>query len=282
MAFLDKWIRKLVPSASLLTHNRLFRLAVDAAAAPLDLLVPEFRRLPPNHLRIRVGVGNRMFANQMMYLGRSQHWLYAFASGWCGLDSTIVDLGCGCGRQAHHLRDLFFYGQYFRGRYYGVDIDREALDWCRKNFDADRFTFLESSNASVSYRREPGGAPAYRIPLPDASADYVFSMSLFTHLLEPELDNYLAETARILKPGRMAAHSVFCLDYPPPTLGGRHSFRHAIGHARVESREVPEAAVAYSRAFLVERFLAAGLEAPQVLHGGKATQVVFVTRKPTG
>ena len=53
-------------------------------------------------------------------------------------------------------------------------------------------------------RYNPHGAHAateYRFPYDDARFDFAILTSVLTHLLEDEADHYLAETARVLKPG---------------------------------------------------------------------------------
>jgi len=248
---LEHLARRIVPSTSLLSHNPLFKAVVNFSDLLPRAIWPEFRNLPPNHLRIRIGVGNRFFSNQTFYLGFAESfWLYYMGAGAIALDSTIVDIGCGCGRFAHHLRDFNYQDTHFTGKYIGVDIDPEMLAWCRDHFDAPRFDFLHSTHSSKSYNQS-GGSTVYTIPVASQTVDFVFSQSLFTHLLEPELRNYMEESFRILKPGAHMVMSIFCLDYPPPTFGGRHTFSHKIGNASVESLAVHEAAVAYTEAFVV-------------------------------
>lgn len=250
---LERFARRIVPSTSLLSHNPFFKILVNSSDWLPNLVWPEFRTLPPNHLRIRVGVGNRFFSNQLFYLlvGES-FWLYHMARGAVTPESTIVDIGCGCGRLAHHLRTFHYQDTHFTGKYVGVDIDPEMLQWCRTHFDGPRFEFLQSTHANKSYNRGGGAGLTYTIPVADKSVDFVFSTSLFTHLLEYELRNYLEEAFRIMKPGAQMSMSFFCLDYPPPTYGGRHTFSHTIGNAAVESLKVPEAAVAYTEAYMVK------------------------------
>lgn len=276
----ERVARRLVPSTSLLSHNPLFKLIVNASDIPAKLMWKEFRRLPPNHMRIRIGVGNRFFSNQMNHLVAAEgFWLYWMSAGAVNHQSTIVDIGCGCGRFAHHLRDSNFQGRAFCGRYYGIDVDQEMLEWCRRNFDAERFEFFHSTDASKSYKQDGTGS-TFNLPIPDGSVDLVFSTSLYTHLLEPEMRNYSEEAVRILKPGASMSMSFFCLDYPPPTYGGRHTFSHRIGNAAVESLKVPEAAVAYTEAFMLQVAKEVGFSSAEVIPRPAAGwQSVLVARR---
>jgi SAM-dependent methyltransferase len=269
---LERLARRFVPSTSLLSHNFFFKCLVDSSDLLPKMIWKEFRGLPPNHLRIRVGVANRFFSNQVLYLSIGESfWLHYMSTGAVNLKSTIVDIGCGCGRFAHHLRDFRYLDERFTGQYIGVDIDPEMLHWCREHFDVSHFQFLHSTDASRSYKQAGAGDELYTIPIADRSVDFVFSRSLFTHLLEPELKNYLRESLRILKPGAHMVMSFFCLDYPPPTYGGRHTFSHRMGNASVESLEVPEAAVAFTEEFMVHQTREVGFSNAEVI--GKGAEI---------
>src|SRR5260370_18419416 len=125
---LDRAIRRVIPSASRLTYNPIFKAVVASFDLLPKLVYEELSRIPPNHMRIRVGVGNRIFASQVIFVtGPKDFWMHAFHSGLCRLDSTIVDIGCGCGRYAHPLRDYRFKSERFTGKYVGIDIDEEML-----------------------------------------------------------------------------------------------------------------------------------------------------------
>ena len=220
----DRALRKLFPSTSKLTFNPLFRVTVNAFDAIPRLAFPEFRTLPPNHLRIRIGVGNRILNNQTHFLVHARDfWMFVFSEGIATMRSDILDIGAGCGRWAHWLRDYNFRGRQFTGTYVGIDIDEEAIAWCQKNYDAERFCFHISTDASVSYAHSGAGEGAYRIPLADNSFDLVFSNSLLTHLLEAELENYLRESYRLLRTGGAMMHSHFNIEHPPATYGTRHT-----------------------------------------------------------
>lgn len=279
----DRAIRKIFPSTSKLTFNPLFKAVVNASDILPRLVYPEFRDLPPNHLRIRIGVGNRILNNQVHYLTHARDfWMFVFTEHLADANSTIVDIGSGCGRWAHWLRDYNFRGRTFNGRYIGVDIDAEAIAWCEQHFDAERFRFHHSSHASVSYN-QAGEATAshYTVPEAEGTVDLVVSNSLLTHVLEAELENYIKESYRLLKSGGAIMHSHFNLDYPPATYGTRHTFQHTIGNARVESMEQPEAAVAYRTDYLFKVCRAAGFRDCEIVHmpGGAQHQPILLCKK---
>ena len=279
---LDRAVRKLFPSTSKLTFNPLFRTAVNAFDVIPRLVFPEFRTLPPNHLRIRVGVGNRILNNQTHFLVHARDfWMFVFCEGIADMQSDILDIGVGCGRWAHWLRDYNFRGRCFGGTYVGIDIDEEAIEWCRKNYDAERFRFHHSSDASVSYNQITGARVPYRIPAADAAFDLVFSNSLLTHLLEAELENYLRESYRLLKAGGAMMHSHFNIEHPPATYGTRHTFQHRLGNALVESEAQPEAAVAYHTDFLFGLCKRIGFSSCEIVHmpGGAQHQPILLCRK---
>lgn len=75
---------------------------------------------------------------------------------------------------------------YLAGRYIGMDVVRDLIDYARKLCQRPDWRFYE--------------APGLTIPEPDASADMVCFFSVFTHLLHDESFKYLKEAARVLKP----------------------------------------------------------------------------------
>lgn len=194
------------------------------------------------------------------------------------MDSTIVDIGCGCGKFAHHFRDYQFNGETFRGKYIGIDIDPEMLDWDRRHFDAERFEFHQSSHASKVYNAD-GADEIYTLPIPSDTVNFVFSSSLFTHLLEREINNYMSESFRVLVPGGIMAMNCFLMDYPPPTMGGRHTFRHKIGEAFVESLKLPEAAVAFNSSYLFDLAAKIGFASSKLVTSVNADKPLLVCQK---
>jgi SAM-dependent methyltransferase len=276
----DRILRKIIPSTSRLTYNPFFKVLVDSIDLFPRLAYEEFSKIPPNHMRIRIGVANRLFTNHVFHLNEAKDfWFHALHSRLCRLDSRIVDIGCGCGRFAQHLRDYRFKQETFSGKYVGIDIDEEMLDWCRRNFDKERFEFHRSDHASKAYNAVGKPETEYVLPVENETIDFVFSASLFTHLLERELVNYCKESYRVLRPDCFMAMFCFSMDHPPPTFGDRHTFRFRIGNAHVESMSVPEAAVAYEESFLFSVAREAGFRSAEMLVGPEDWQPMLLCRK---
>jgi len=275
----DRFLRKFVPSVAKISYNPVLKFLLDACDIVPNLLIRDFRHLPPNHLRVRIGVSNNVIGNQpWYYTGALSFWLYCFSRGWVTMDSTIVDIGCGCGKFAYHFRDYEFNGSRFSGKYIGIDIDPEPLAWCRNHFDSERFEFHLSSHASKVYAGT-GAGEAYTLPIGSGTVNFVFSSSLFTHLLEPELVNYMAESHRVLAPGGIMAMNCFLMDYPPPTFGGRHTFAHKMGNAFVESVRLPEAAVAFESKFLLDLADKVGFRSSELVTGANTGKPLLVCTK---
>lgn len=130
-------------------------------------------------------------------------------------DAAVLEIGCGLGRVAFALRYLLSE----HGRYEGFDIVRDKIDFLKAEFEPRhpnfRFTWADVQNTYYN----PGGEVAgeqYRFPYDDESFDIVFAASVFTHMLPPIVARYIAESARVLKPGGRCVFSFFLLDNYEP------------------------------------------------------------------
>ena len=93
----------------------------------------------------------------------------------------VIDVGCGSGRLAKPL------SEYLRGRYLGIDIVPDLVDYAREGV------------ARRDWRFEV--AAGLVIPEKDDAADIVCFFSVFTHLLHEQSYTYLKDARRVLKPG---------------------------------------------------------------------------------
>jgi SAM-dependent methyltransferase len=293
-------IRRFLPAAPALSRVRALMFPLDLIDRLLCMPYQEFRALPPNRLRIRAGGGNRLLFNAAQFRNFPiAFWLDALERGLVRLDSSIVDLGCGCGRFALTVRDLFFHDRRFTGQYFGVDVDDEMLDWCKAHFPVEHFSFHKVDTYSRTYNPraatqsvslpigtgqkqgvviEPKPLPqsipsCLDLPLTTSSVDFAFANSLFSHLLEKEFREYLREAARVLRSGGYMQFSVFCIEHADLSLGSRLSFKHRLGPAHIENEKYPEAAVAYELAWLKDTCLDAGFSHVEVLPSSGQTMM---------
>lgn len=258
MKSLDKYVRKKIPSIAKCSYAPAFKVPINLFSRIANLLFPEFKNLPPAHLRARVGVGNRVIFNQSLHMSIGERFcIEHLLEGFFSSSSNIVELGCGCGRM---LRPLYE-SSTFRGNYVGIDVDDEMLEWCRRHYKKENFSYIKSPHATKAYNAgaavDYGSAEAaWKIPIADNTIDFVFSTSLFTHLLEAQLLNYLYESYRLLREGRYMNMGFF--SYDSVEKGRRWTFLHRIGQAYVENLTVPEAAVAYEDQTLLRYCAQAG------------------------
>jgi SAM-dependent methyltransferase len=174
---------------------------------------------------------------------------YRYFIDICGLapHARILDVGCGTGRMAKPLTRYLHSGSYE-----GIDIVAPSIKWCQTTYAARHpnfhFHFADIYNKAYN----PAGqyrAAVYPFPFADASFDFVFLTSVFTHMLPPDVEHYLAEIARVLKSGGRCLITYFLLNTDSEQLIqvglSYHHFRHELPGCRVEYADTPEAIVGY-------------------------------------
>lgn len=152
--------------------------------------------LPPEHLRATVcggvGLASHLYtgAEDFRTLGEL-HEIYAgrpFESV-----RSVLDFGCGCGRVLRWMQTGLP-----EAALYGADVRRATIDWCRSNL---RGTFLAN-----------GTLPP--LDLPDASIDFAYALSVWSHLSEEQGRAWMRELARVVRPGGLilvSTHGAFAL-----------------------------------------------------------------------
>lgn len=186
-------------------------------------------------------------------------------------DCAVLDVGCGPGRMAVPLTEYLA----AEGSYEGFDVVRHEVRWCQEHitprFPNFRFRVLDVQNARYNPR---GATPAaeLRFPYDAASFDVAILASVLTHMLAPEVERYLTEIARVLRPGGRCLATYFLLneDSERRIAGGGSHFDfpgRAHAPARVEEPRDPEAAVAYEEVWVRERHAAAGVPVESVHPG---------------
>lgn len=123
----------------------------------------------------------------------------------------MLDVGCGSGRMALPLTGYL----NSEGRYAGFDISQKAIAWCQEHITSAHPNFqFEVSDIYNSLYNPKGKYQSldFRFPYPDASFDVVFLTSVFTHMFPPDVEHYLDEISRVLKPGGRCLCTYFLLN----------------------------------------------------------------------
>lgn len=173
-------------------YERLQALGGDRGAADDGL------PLPPPYLRVLTAgaADSRAFLD----LGRraaAEFMALARAHGRAFDDADVLEFGSGCGRVARHVLT----GS--AARLTGTDLDPRLADWCRRNLPG----------------RWLRNGPRPPLDLPAASQDVVYALSVFTHLYDEGARDWLAELARVTRPGGLALLTVFDAENDPSLAG---------------------------------------------------------------
>lgn len=221
----------------------------------LDAVRHDGRVLPAQHLRL-CGPEFRDHA----YFLQSAHAEADRLVAWCGLStgSALLDVGCGFGRLAIGVLDRV---GVIRD-YQGVDVSVAAVAWCRrhvgKHHPSFQFTRLHLRNE----RYNPDGQKitgAFRLPFEDARFDVAYAYSVFSHMELSDVERYLAELRRVLRPSACVFVTLFVADdVPDVSVNPSHGALVWQG---------PLHCVRYRRSLIADRMHAAGFEISHIAHG---------------
>lgn len=264
----------LVPSIPVLARTPL-ALVLDAADYFIKHRHPEWSKLPPASLRMRIGVGNRILRNHQQFIESGNGIVTELSSkGYLDPASHILELGCGCGRNA------VAFSKYLneRGTYAGQDVDREMISWCQQKLQNERATFHHANIFSKVYN--PAGNPVaeYKFPASDGSITLIVSISVFSHLLYSDSLRYVRESSRVLSKGGHLHMTLFILDFLKERLGDRWTFSHKLENCYVDSFRYPEAAVAYELSTLEEMMRLNGLSMVEIYNKDLHQQTVIAKK----
>ncbi|HKB78384.1 MAG TPA: class I SAM-dependent methyltransferase [Thermoanaerobaculia bacterium] len=228
------------------------------------------RELPPLRLRF-VGGGD------FRETGRELTDLLVSAGGLRRSD-RVLDIGCGVGRVAIPLAAYLDPG----ASYDGFDVVRRGIRWCERNITPrhPNFRFHHVDVSSSEYRTRGSAASAFRFPFADASFDFAFATSVFTHLVAHETRRYIEETARVLAPGgRFLATFFLITDESRAAMDSRtiYHFPCIRGPMRLLDGDNPAAGVAIDEAVALRLLTDAGLRIERVSHGQWSGRAEFLT-----
>ncbi len=127
-------------------------------------------------------------------------------------DSKVLDIGCGIGRIAIPLTDVI--SLKADGEYHGFDIVERGIKWCKENIKSKypHFNFLCVPLNNDLYVNNDRKASEFIFPYKENQFDLIISNSVFTHMLPSDLENYLDQISKVLKPGGVVRATFFIID----------------------------------------------------------------------
>lgn len=167
--------------------------------------------------------------------------------------SKVLEVGSGFGRMAIPLTSFLSK----EGHYYGIEIIRDGVNWCTAEFTS-RFPNFKFEHIDVyNERYNPKGnykASEFVFPFPDASYDLVYLTSVFTHMFASDVENYLSEISRVLKPGGKCIITYFIIN----DIATEHifknkssfSFKNRNKENYIEDLSNPEYAIAFNEDYI--------------------------------
>ena len=220
---------------------------------------------PPQAISFALGGGDFEQVGQTF-----KHYFIEF--GQLAPQHQVLDIGSGVGRMALPLAD---YLTPPHGGYTGIDILPDGVAWCQQQITR-RYPHLQFQYIDV-YNRiyNPKGriqAHEFRFPFEDATFDFVFLTSVFTHMLPADLENYLGEIARVLKPGGRCLITYFILNDESRALiaSGESSlnFQFELQGCLTTDLKNPEVAIAFEENTLREWYGKVGLQIEAPIYYG--------------
>jgi SAM-dependent methyltransferase len=169
--------------------------------------------------------------------------------------SLLLDFGCGAGRLAIGLAEVF--GRI--GLYRGVDVQKDLIVWAERNIGArPGFEFVTIDDANERYN--PRGLASHRLPGADDSFDIVHAYSVFSHMRGGDVDAYLGEFARVLNHGGRAYFTAFVEDAVPPEVVNPPGYRRLLWFGNLHC-------VRYEREAFERKLSTAGFRVAHFEHG---------------
>lgn len=231
---------------------------------PTDLFRPQRSPngllIPPKGL-IYTGSGD--------FLRQGQIWLEHFVEkGQLAHHHHVLDIGSGIGRIAIPLTTYL----QPEARYEGFDVVKMGVDWCQKHISTTypNFNFQYIPIDNDLYRSAGLQADQFRFPYGEEQFDFVILTSVFTHMLPAEVENYLAEIQRVLKPGGRCMATFFIWNEEAARLSPsnpKFQFPYDHGHYRLMDQKVKSANVAFTESFLTHYLQQIGLQLEEIFPG---------------
>ncbi len=239
MSFLRKLYYFLPPSSRLLARRLVF-LPEDL----LNSISGKRDKLVPPRGMIYTGSGDFVRQGDEMLQNFIKH-------GQLKPTHHVLDIGSGIGRIARPLTAYLS----TESKYEGFDVVEQGVTWCKENiskaFPNFNFTYIPLENDL--YTSKGMDASNFMFPYEDQQFDFVILTSVFTHMVPEEVENYMKEISRVLKPGGCCFASFFIINETSKQLMAKNpafNFPYDKGHYYLMDEQVQSANVAFTEQYV--------------------------------
>lgn len=166
---------------------------------PIDLCSSD-TSMPPQRL-IYTGRGD--------FVKQGAQWLSFFRhEASLQPSDEVLDIGSGIGRIALPLTS------YLQAGYHGFDAVKQGIDWCQKNISSKypHFQFTHIDLANDLYKAKGIDASKFVFPYATDSFNFICAISVYTHMLPAELENYIQNCILVSKPNAKMVFTFFVLN----------------------------------------------------------------------
>lgn len=192
---------------------------------------------------------------------------------------SVLDIGCGIGRMALPL------AKYLNkdGSYEGFDIVKKGVEWCEEHISPmhPNFNFRLTGLYNQLYNTSDlPDASNFKFPYPNEQFDFAFLTSVFTHMMPLEVENYIREISRVLKPGGTCFFTAFIVNCESEDLMITNpsvvNFPINKGFYRMQSKKVNTANVSYDEEWLLGQLDNSGLKMEHIKYGQWCGRKLYV------
>jgi SAM-dependent methyltransferase len=182
----------------------------------------------------------------------------------------VVDVGCGYGRMAYVLA-----ARGFSGKYLGIDVRKQNIDWMQENFTSRRpnFQFQHVDVHNERYNKV-GGASSDSLEIAHQFHDpeLILVLSVFTHMYEHDIANYLSKISSIMGKESVLYVTMFLMNDEQRALEdagkSQYPMRQTINdHCKVWDPQSPLHVIAYDEKWVLDLLATNGLRVLKLFYG---------------